>query len=145
MATDQRIKEQEMGTKLMAMANLEEIEVGGDTSIDDDVVASIAATAAEEVEGVSSLGTRSLSRLISERVGGAKGRTRGVGVEAGSREAILDVELTVIYGFSIPEIVIKVRHLVAQRVLEMVGLITKEININVVGIVFPNKMPGRVD
>ena len=49
------------------------------------------------------------------------------------------------HGFSIPEVVIKIRQLVAQRVLEMAGLITKEININVVGMEFPDKAPGRVE
>jgi uncharacterized alkaline shock family protein YloU len=49
------------------------------------------------------------------------------------------------YGFSIPEVVINVRHTVARRVLETLGLVTKEININVMGIEFPDKMPGRVE
>ena len=68
-----------------------------------------------------------------------------MGVEAGRREAILDIDLQVIYGFSIPETILKVRHNVARRILELCGLITKEININVAGIEFPDRMPGRVD
>jgi len=138
MSTDDRIQEQEV-------LELTEIEVGGETSIDDEVIAAIAGVAANEVEGVSSLGTRSLRRAVAERVGGAEERSRGVGVEAGSREAILDLELRVIYGFSIPKVVINVRQLVAHRTLELVGLVTKEININVVGIDFPDRMPGRVE
>jgi uncharacterized alkaline shock family protein YloU len=38
-----------------------------------------------------------------------------------------------------------VRQNVARRVLEMCGLVAKEININVVGIEFPDRMPGRVE
>jgi uncharacterized alkaline shock family protein YloU len=51
----------------------------------------------------------------------------------------------VIYGYSIPEIVVQVRQNVARRVLEMAGLITKEININVIGIEFLDRTPSRVE
>ena len=53
--------------------------------------------------------------------------------------------MTVLYGYSIPEMVIKVRTVVAQRVLELLGLVTKEININVVGLDFPDRVQGRVE
>ena len=109
------------------------------------MIGAIAGVAAREIEGVSSLGTSSIRRTISERVGGAENKARGVAVEAGRREAILDIELRVIYGFSIPESVVKVRQNVARRVLGMCGLVAKEININVVGIEFPDRMPGRVE
>ena len=66
-------------------------------------------------------------------------------MEAGRREAILDIDLRIVYGFSIPETVVKVRQNVAQRVLEMCGLVTKEINVNVVGIEFSDRTPTRVD
>jgi uncharacterized alkaline shock family protein YloU len=137
---DHRIEEQEMESRLAAMQSLEEIEVGGETTIEDEVIGSIAGIAAKEVEGVSALGTRSLRRLIEERVGGRESNARGVAVEAGQREAILDLDMRVHYGYSIPETVISVRQIVAHRVLEMAGLITKEVNINVVGIDFPDKV-----
>ena len=145
MAETGKILEQEMTTRLQEIEALKELEVGGETSIDDYVIGAIAGVAAKEIEGVSALGGQSLRRTIAERVGGAEGRARGVEVEAGRREAILDLELRVVYGFSIPEIVIKVRQVVAHRVLELVGLVTKEINIRVVGIDFPDKMPGRLE
>ena len=143
--TENRIKEQEMITRLAEIEQLSEIEVGGETEINDEVVGAIAGVAAREIEGVSSLGSSSIRKAIAERVGSLEKRARGVGVEAGRREAILDVDLRVIYGFSIPETVVKVRHNVARRVLELCGLVAKEININVVGIEFPERMPGRVD
>ena len=140
-----RIKEQEMVPRMAELAKLQEIEVGGETEIDDEVIGAVAGVAAREIEGVSSLGTSSIRRAIAERVGGAEQRARGVAVEAGRREAILDIELQVIYGFSIPETIVKVRQNVARRVLEMCGLVSKEININVTGIEFPEKMLGRVE
>ena len=140
-----RIKEQEMVPRMAELAKLQEIEVGGETEIDDEVIGAVAGVAAREIEGIFSLGTSSIRRAIAERVGGAEQRARGVAVEAGRREAILDIELQVIYGFSIPETIVKVRQNVARRVLEMCGLVSKEININVTGIEFPERMLGRVE
>jgi len=141
----QKIEEQEMSTRLQEIATLDELVVGGETSIDDEVIAAITGMAAKEVEGVSEIGGRSLRRAIAERVAGAEEHARGVEVEAGRKEAILDLEMRVLYGFSVPEIVIKVRQLVAQRVLELLGLVTKEINIRVVGIDFTDRISGRVE
>ena len=143
--TDDRIKEQEMVSGLAELKNIDEIQVGGETAIDDEVIGAIAGVAAREIEGVASLGTSSIRRSVAERVGGREQRARGVGVEAGRREAILDIDVRVIFGHSIPETVVKVRQNVANRVLEMCGLVTKEININVVGIEFPEKGLGRVE
>ena len=145
MLTDLRFQEQEMETKLKAVQQLTEIEVGGETTIDDEVIAAIAGVAAKEVDGVSSLGASSFRRTLAERVGGREERARGVGVESGRREAILDFDMRVVYGFSIPQIVINVRQLVAHRVLELTALIAKEININVTAIDFPDRMPGKLE
>jgi len=145
MADTEKIMEREMSTRLQEIEALKELEVGGETSIDDDVIGAIAGVAAKEIEGVSALGGQSLRRTIAERVGGSEERARGVEVEAGRREAILDLELRVVYGFSIPEIVIKVRQVVAERVLDLAGLVTKEINIKVTAIDFPDRMPGRLE
>ena len=147
---DDKIKEQEMASKLAELGKLQDIEVGGETEIVDDVIGAIAGVAAREIEGVSSLGTSSMlgtssiRRKIAERVGGAELKARGVKVEAGRREAILDIDLRIVYGYGIPEIVVKVRENVARRILELCGLVAKEINVNVAGIDFPERMPGRV-
>ena len=143
--TEQRIVEQEMESRLAEIEGLQEIQVGGETALDDEVIGAIAGVAAREVEGVSSLGTSSIRRAVAERLGGGDHRARGVAVEAGRKEAVLDVDLRVIYGFSIPETVVNVRQNVARRVLELCGLVTKEININVVGLEFPERLPGRVE
>ena len=73
-------------------------------------------------------------------------KARGVEVEAGRREAIFDIELTVEYGHSIPEIVKAVRESVATQLMMQVGLMAKEVNVKVSAIVFPDRMPsGRVE
>lgn len=147
MTTEDRIREEEMTQRLEEIRNLHEIQMSGETEIDDEVIGSIAGIATREVEGVATLGGTSLRRSLAERVGGGGGRqqrSRGVSVESGRREAVLDLTMTVIYGYSIPEIVVQVRQNVARRVLEMTGLVTKEVNIDITGIEFPERMPGQL-
>ena len=104
------IRELEMMPKMENIERLEEIPIGGTTNIEPDVIGAIAGVAAQSVEGVASLGSTSLRRAVRERVGGAERRARGVEVEAGRREVVLDINLRIIYGYSIPRIVIDVRH-----------------------------------
>lgn len=140
MANEIRVTEKEMTPRVQEVTSMTELDVAGKTTINDDVIASIASMAAKEVQGIADIG----KRTIRSAFGGAK-KAQGVMVESGSREAILDMDMKVMYGFSIPEVVINLRHTVARRVLETLGLVTKEININVMGIEFPDKMPGRVE
>jgi uncharacterized alkaline shock family protein YloU len=123
----------------------EEVVVPGETTIDDEVVASVAGLAAMEVEGVAHLGKSAVRRLMAEALGGAEGKARaGVEVEVGKREAIVDLMLGVKYGFNIPNLVAEVRKKVSSRVLEIAGLVAKEINVHVISIEFPEKTQEKV-
>jgi len=120
----------------------EEFEIAGESTIEDDVVASIAGIAAKEVEGVANLGKSQVRRLVAGAVTGTGGKARhGVSVEVGHKEAIVDLQLDIIYGYNIPNIVTQVRKKVATRLMEITGLIAKEINVRVVSIEFPEKKP----
>ena len=122
----------------------EESAVPGESIIEDDVVASIAGTAAKEVEGVANLGKSSVRRLVAGAMTGAGGKARqGVSVEVGRKEAIVDLQLDVIYGFNIPNIAAEVRKKVASRLLEIAGLTAKEINVRIVSIEIPEKKPAK--
>jgi uncharacterized alkaline shock family protein YloU len=122
----------------------EESVVPGESIIEDEVVASIAGTAAKEVEGVANLGKSSVRRLVAGAIAGAGGKARqGVSVEVGHKEAIVDLQLDVIYGFNIPNIVTEVRKKVASRLLEIAGLTAKEINVRIVSIEIPEKKPEK--
>ena len=122
----------------------EESVVPGESIIEDEVVASIAGIAAKEVEGVANLGKSSVRRLVAGAIAGAGGKARqGVSVEVGHKEAIVDLQLDVIYGFNIPNIVTEVRKKVASRLLEIAGLTAKEINVRIVSIEIPEKKPAR--
>jgi uncharacterized alkaline shock family protein YloU len=110
--------------------------VAGDTHIDDQVLGAIASVAAMEVEGVAGLGESSIRRSVAEVVGAAQSKTRGVTVEAGKKEAIVDLRVNIRYGYSIPKIVEQIRQRVSERLDSMAGLMAKEINISIVGIEF---------
>ena len=110
--------------------------VAGDTNIDDQVLGAIASVAAMEVEGVAGLGESSIRRSVAEVVGASQSRSRGVSVEAGKKEAIVDLKVNIRYGYSIPRIVEQIRQRVAERLDSMAGLMAKEINISIVGIEF---------
>ena len=110
--------------------------VAGDTHIDDQVLGAIASVAAMEVEGVAGLGESSIRRSVAEVVGAAQSKTRGVTVEAGKKEAIVDLRVNIRYGYSIPKIVEQIRQRVSERLDSMAVLMAKEINISIVGIEF---------
>lgn len=110
----------------------------GSTSIDDSVVAKIAALAAREVDGVSSLGG-TLSGALGDVVGrirGSEHRTAGVGVEVGTRQAAVDISCQMEYPASIHEVADSVRQNVIDRIESMTGLEVVEVNIAVSDLVF---------
>ena len=138
------VKELEMMPKLEELRRLETITVGGITNISEDVIAAIANQAAIEVEGVAEVGNSSLRRTLAERVTGAERRARGVEVEAGSKEAIVDITMRVKYGYSIPDTIIATRSNVSDQLLKLCGLVAKEVNVRVAGLEFPERMRARV-
>ena len=67
-------------------------------------------------------------------------------MEVGKREVMVDIDLKVVYVFNIPEIRFPVPQGVVHRLLELCGLLAREINIAVVGLEFPVRMTQcRVD
>jgi uncharacterized alkaline shock family protein YloU len=123
----------------------------GVTSISEDVVSKIAAIAAREVEGVESLGG-ALSGAIGNVVGRIRGddhKTAGVGVEVGSRQAAVDLSMTIRYPASIMDVTGSVRQNVIDRIEKMTGLEVVEVNIAVNDLAFPgseqDQNTGRVE
>ena len=55
---------------------------------------------------------------------------------------MLSIDITVEYGYSIPDVVKEVRELVAVQLKEQVGLVAKEINVKVAAINFPDRLPS---
>ncbi len=120
----------------------------GITRIEDSVVAKIAGIAAQEVEGVRMGGgaTQAIGGILSNVPGmGGGGEARGVAVEVGQVEAMVDLTMTVLYGRSIPQMSEAVRRNVINRVENLVGLNVTEVNITVNDVFFPEQeeQPGQ--
>ena len=119
--------------------------VPGITEIESDVIAAIAGHVVMNVEGVARLGaTGGIVRAVADTIrsrSSAKGA--GVEVEAGKKEAILDIILIVTYGYNVPQVVQNVREAIAKEIHGMLGLVAKEINASVVGIEFPDSARSR--
>lgn len=114
--------------------------VPGLTEVQGQVIAAIASHVATGVEGVVSIGRGGLIRAVSDILSSdASSKATGVEVEAGRKEAILDLDLTVEYGHSIPKIVKGVREAIASELYDQIGLVAKEINVIVSSIEFPER------
>lgn len=140
-SSQQRRSEGEGGSKVPARHSGGATELRteqGVTSIDESVVAKIAAIAAREVEGVERLGgtvTGALSNVVG-RIRGGEHRTTGVGVEVGERQAAADLTLIVRYPAPIAQVTENVRQNVIDRVESLTGLEVVEVNIAVTDLAF---------
>jgi uncharacterized alkaline shock family protein YloU len=77
------------------------------------------------------------------RIRGPEHRTAGVGVEVGTRQAAVDISLTVEYPASIQEVAESVRQNVRDRIESMTGLEVTEVNIAVTDLAFPESEGGQ--
>ncbi len=117
----------------------------GTTTIQKPVLTAIIGMAAQEVEGVamSHGGTRlpgDTSPTVGEfvdNITGGGGRTRGLSVEVGERQAAVDLTVNVAYGRSIPQLTEAVRRHVIERVESLTGLEVSEVNIKVNDVSLP--------
>ena len=114
--------------------------VPGVTEIEGRVIAAIVGHVADRIEGVVNIGRGGLVRAVTDILASeATSKATGVDVEAGKREAIIDIDLTVMYGYSIPNIVQEVRVAVAKDLFDQVGLVAKKVNVIVSAIEFPDR------
>lgn len=116
--------------------------VGGTTKIADSVVARIAGLAAREVAGVHDMTSTGLGQAfggLTGRVTGQDQMDRGVAVQVGEVECIVDLNIVVDYEASIPQVAEAIRRSVGNRLQAMTGLQTKEVNINVADLYFPDE------
>lgn len=107
-------------------------EIGGDITMSEGVVATIAGLAARQIQGIHSLGK---SRLISF----GDSPTRGVDAEVGSREAALDLDVIIEYGVDLRKVAGELRKRISDEVDKMAGRQVVEVNINVVDVHLPEK------
>ena len=92
----------------------------------------IAGLAAVDVEGVASM-SGGFAGGIAEALG-MKNLSKGVKVEVGEKEALINLYIIVEYGVRIPEVAWNIQEKVKNSVENMTGLTVTEVNIHVQGI-----------
>ena len=107
-------------------------EQRGKTYISDEVVSVIARIAAEEVEGIHQIGESSLRGMFSRL-----GRRHGVESEVGLKEAAVDIEIIVEYGYPIKVVADNLRRRVIESVEYMTGRKVIEVNVSVADVYIP--------
>ena len=100
----------------------------GNVHISEEVLAVIAAAAALEVEGVSSLTNPS-----------KKNAARGVHIKLEEEKVVVTMSVLMAYGHTIPEMGKAVQEAVKTAIESMTGLEVAAVNVSVGGIVFPPK------
>lgn len=111
--------------------DIERVEHGS-IKIADEVVATIAGLAAEQIPGVAGM-SGGIVGGIAERLG-RRNLSKGVKVEVGEKEAAVDLYVIMEYGVSIPEVAMRIQESVRQAIESMTGLKVIEANIHVQGV-----------
>lgn len=104
----------------------------GEVKIASDVVAIIAALAATETEGVSSMAGNITNELIGKF--GMKNLSKGVRVTMEDGLVHVDIMLNVKYGYSIKNVSEQVQNRVSQQIETMTGLAVTEVNVRIAGV-----------
>lgn len=108
--------------------------LGSGIKISEEVVKVIAGLAASEVDGVAGMSGGLVGGIAAML--GRKDLSRGVRVQVGEREAVLDIFVVVRYGVSIPQVAQRIQERVREAVETMTGLSVTEVNIHVQGVAF---------
>lgn len=104
----------------------------GDVKIASDVVTVIATMAATEVNGIASM-SGGLTNELVEKIG-MKPSNKGIKVQIGDSETVIDLYLIVEYGIKIPDVAWEVQQNVKKAVETMTGLKVGQVNIHIQGI-----------
>ena len=109
----------------------------GTIKISEDVVKIVAGLAATEIAGVTAM-SGGLVGGIAERLG-QKNLAKGVKADVGEKEATIDLHLVVEYGCQIHRVAQDIQAKVKSTVENMTGLNVTNVNVNVLGVSFPNE------
>lgn len=104
----------------------------GDVKIASEVVTVIATIAATEVDGIAGM-SGGLTGDIAEKFG-MKSSNKGIKVQIGETETIIDLFLIVEYGIKVPDAAWEVQQNVKKSVETMTGLKVAQVNIHIQGI-----------
>lgn len=115
----------------------------GSVRISEDVIASIAAIAASETEGVGNLYS-GIGTNVAEFLG-KKSLAKGVKVAFHGDLVEVEVSLLAQYGYNICEVSKNVQSAVRSSIQSMTGMRTSAININVGGVSFETALAAPID
>ena len=110
--------------------NMKKSQGYGVVKISEDVVGVIAGIAASEVQGIQGLHP-TLTGGITQVVTGKRNVTKGVKVTVGENDAIIDMVVSVEYGYKIPEVVSQAQKNVKETVETITGLKVSAVNVMV--------------
>lgn len=103
----------------------------GSIVISEEVIASIAAIAATEIDGVSGLGTANVADFL-----GMKAPAKGVKITIEEDSAEIAISLAVKKGYVIPTVAKAVQENVISAVESMTGIKVNAVNIKINGVTF---------
>lgn len=128
------VKDKEVQTEAAAVTSVR---------ISDEVVATIAAIAAVEIDGVSGMCGSRAGDIIEKL--GKKNSAKGVKVDVDGNNVKINMNMLVTYGYKIQNVCEEVQEAVKASVEGMTGLHVSEITILVQGIITPQKEEESVD
>lgn len=111
-------------------------EAEGQVKISEDVIATVASVAAENVDGVVKVGSNFKSQVTD--ILNTKNFNRGVRVNIGEKETIVDVYISIEYGIKIVEVSEKVQEEVKEAIENMTDFDVVEVNVHISGIAVKN-------
>lgn len=100
--------------------------------IADEVVSTIAGLAAIEVEGVASMSGGWGTDLVEKL--GKKNFGKGIRVEINDQETSIDIFISIMYGYPIPQVAENVQKEVRTAVETMTGLTVLAVNVHIVSV-----------
>ena len=110
-----------------------DLQNGGTISYANEVIATIAGVAANEIDGIAGM---CVSGGFGEILGRNKNITRGVKVEVGSQEAAVDLYIIVEYGKPIQKLCAEVQENVRKALESLTGLHVVRVDVHVQGVSF---------
>lgn len=125
----------------------------GKTTISDEVVAQLVEIATKEVPGIHAIAKQGFGEQIADltnRLSGKGQSGQGIAVEVGEREVAIDLRIIADYGVRVPDLAIRLRQAIIERIESLLGLLVKEVNIQVSGLFYPESKttepsPRRVE
>ena len=104
----------------------------GNIKISDEAIASIAAIASRDVEGVVDLDGGSAA-AFAEAIG-IKDSTKGIKIDMLNENVSLDINLVVDFGREVSDVAAEVQDKVREAIESMTGLNVNKINVNINGV-----------